>query len=192
MTSCRPSAEGQTSEPRLVVVDDDAGLLRTLQILLEDGGFRVVACRSGDEALARLAGDGGTERGADADLVLTDLAMPGRDGLDLTREVVRRFPGLPVLLMTAYPEALRVDEALALGARGLVVKPFDPERLLKALRLALVPPGVVPPGVVPPGVVSPGVVASGIVSPGEGGPSPAARPAPTPDGARKAGPVSAR
>ena len=78
---------------KVLVVDDDAALRFTLEEVLGDKGFEVVSADSGAQALERLAG---------VDAVITDLAMPGMDGLALLAQLREREPELPVVLLTAH------------------------------------------------------------------------------------------
>ncbi len=119
---------------RILLVDDDASLLRVIEKQLEGTGFTVTTARSAPEALAVL------ETGA-FDLVLTDLAMEGMGGLELLAEV-RRGPGPPVIVMTAWADAERRRAARRLGAAGFLEKPFSREVLLSAVRGAFPEPVV--------------------------------------------------
>ncbi len=115
-----------TAHARILLVDDDAGLLRTLQVLLEDEGYAVVTAASGEQALASLVR-------APVEAVLSDVSMPGMDGLQLLRAVHERQPGLPVLLMTAFASVRAAVEAMKLGAAQYLTKPVDPDELLVLL-----------------------------------------------------------
>lgn len=109
----------------LLVVDDDAGLLRTLQILLEDeGGYRVVTASGVREALARLEQDPSIEA------AIFDFALPDGDGVELLEEIRRRRIGIPVLVMTAHVNPRTRDAALSAGAQAFLTKPVDPDLLL--------------------------------------------------------------
>ena len=80
---------------RILVVDDDPGIGQMLTKALARHGFEVDATTSADEALAE-------DRGGSYDAALVDLVMPGRDGADLSSTLRRRFPGLPIGLLTGY------------------------------------------------------------------------------------------
>lgn len=117
--------------PRILVVDDDPGFLRTLQILLEDdGAYRVETAGAGEEALARLAEYPGIR------VVITDISMPGMDGWQLLGELQRRRGNLPVIMMTAHAAHLGAREAREAGAFRFLTKPIDPEQLLEAISSA--------------------------------------------------------
>jgi DNA-binding NtrC family response regulator len=117
--------------PRVLLVDDDTGLLRTIQVLLEDEkGWVVEAVPSAPLALEKL-------RAAPFDVLLTDLSMPGGDGLFLLREARALRPELPVLLMTAFGSVRSAVEAMKLGASQYLTKPVDPDELILQVERAL-------------------------------------------------------
>ncbi|MBP7149309.1 MAG: response regulator [Acidobacteria bacterium] len=118
------------NRPTVLVVDDDVGLLRTLQILLEDdGSYEVATAASADEALSRLDSTPGICA------VVSDVSMPRSSGIELLEQVRRRHPALPVILMTAYPAA--GADARAAGPFCLLEKPVDPALLLAVIADAL-------------------------------------------------------
>ncbi|MBA3456241.1 MAG: sigma-54-dependent Fis family transcriptional regulator [Deltaproteobacteria bacterium] len=119
----------------ILLVDDEPGVLFTLSEVLTDRGHRVVSARSGPDALTKLD---------EADTVLTDLSMPGMDGLELMAQVVQRDPTLPVILLTAHGSERVAVAAMKQGAYHYLAKPFDIdevsvviERALEARRLRL-------------------------------------------------------
>lgn len=121
-----------SSRVRVLLVDDDPGLLRTMQLLLEDeGGYAVEPVTSGAEALDRL------NRGSGFQVLVTDLSMPGMDGLQLLREVKEQRPDLPVILMTAYGSVRSAVEAMRFGAFQYLTKPVDPDEFLLQIERAL-------------------------------------------------------
>ncbi|MBL0212809.1 MAG: sigma-54-dependent Fis family transcriptional regulator [Myxococcales bacterium] len=101
---------------RILVVDDEPAVRFALVELLEDHGHEVVAVESGDAALEHLL---------DVDVVVTDLAMPGLDGLGVVREAHRRAPGLPVIVLTARGSEKSAVQAMKAGAEDYLTKPFD-------------------------------------------------------------------
>jgi DNA-binding NtrC family response regulator len=119
----------------VLLVDDEPGVLFTLSELLTERGHRIVTARSGADALTKLE---------DADTVVTDLSMPGMDGLELIGHIVQRDPALPVLLLTAHGSERVAVAAMKQGAYDYLTKPFDIdevavviERALEARRLRL-------------------------------------------------------
>lgn len=110
---------------RVLVVDDERAIATAVVRRLEQDGAFCVAAYSGTEGAERLAGE-------PFDLVVTDIAMPGRSGLDLVT-AARELPEPPaVVVMAAASEAAAVVEALGRGAEGYVVKPFQPAQLAHA------------------------------------------------------------
>jgi len=119
------------SEPTVLLVDDDRSLRELLGEQLEaTGEYRVVGAGSAAEALHALSEHA-------IDVVVTDLRMPGASGTQLCKEVVRLFPDIPVLLMTAFGSLDSAIEAIQAGAYDFLTKPFEPERLELSLRRAL-------------------------------------------------------
>jgi DNA-binding response OmpR family regulator len=113
----------------ILVVEDEMKIARLVRDYLEHAGFDVIVTGDGNAALA-------SARGTKPDLVVLDLGLPGRDGLDVTREL-RRTSTVPIVMLTA-----RADEAdrivgLELGADDYVVKPFSPKELVARVRAVL-------------------------------------------------------
>ena len=114
----------------ILVVDDDPSLLRLLDIRLQSAGYTVQTADSASAALARV------EQSV-PDAVITDLRMDGMDGLDLLRELQRRQPGVPVLLLTAHGTIPDAVSATQHGAIAFLTKPVDREELMSELERAL-------------------------------------------------------
>jgi DNA-binding NtrC family response regulator len=127
-------------ERSVLIVDDDEGVVQVLQDLLASVGYRTVLAANGEEALLRLEGGG-------VDLVVSDARMPGMSGRELLWECVRRWPGLPVVLLTGYGTVPEAVEAMKAGAVDYLLKPFDGRELLSRVAAILetrdnfVPPG---------------------------------------------------
>ncbi len=112
------------THPRVLVVDDDGALRQALCETLDGAGYHVSGHRDGSEALAEL------QRCNNVDLILTDVQMQPMDGLVLLSEVHKRFPGIAVLLMTAFASVEHAVKAVKAGAEDYLVKPFDSDELL--------------------------------------------------------------
>lgn len=112
------------------VVDDDAAMRDSVAFLLGTEGFEVRLYEAGTDLLDRLPKPAG---GA----VLTDIRMPGIDGLELLRRLRAAGQTLPVVMMTGHGDVPLAVEAMKLGACDFIEKPFDDEALLQALRSAL-------------------------------------------------------
>ncbi len=114
----------------VLLVDDDPDLLQLLSMRLAAAGYRVSAVQSAEAALAQLD----IER---PQLVLSDVQLPGRDGLALFDEVRMRHPSLPVILLTAHGTIPDAVEATARGVFSYLTKPFDGRALLDKVTQAL-------------------------------------------------------
>ena len=127
-----PAQTHSTASPAasLLLVDDDADMLRLLSMRLTAAGYRVMAVASAESALNQLE----LERPA---LVLSDVRLPGKDGLALFDIVRARHPSLPVILLTAHGTIPDAVEATARGVFGYLTKPFDGKELLEKIAQAL-------------------------------------------------------
>jgi len=115
---------------RILIVDDDAALLRLLALRLNAEGHDVVEAASGEAALARLDHEL-------PELLITDLRMGGMDGLQLFEAVHRRHPLLPVLMLTAHGTIADAVKALQRGVFGYIAKPFEARDLMAEVGRAL-------------------------------------------------------
>jgi two-component system response regulator MtrA len=117
---------GQGGRGRVLVVDDDAALAEMLSIVLRNEGFDSRLCWSGDRALAEF-------RDYRPDVVLLDLMLPGKDGIDVCREI-RAESGVPIVMLTAKSDTVDIVVGLESGADDYVVKPFKPKELVARIR----------------------------------------------------------
>ena len=109
---------------RVLVVDDEANIRKVLAALLKREGHDAVLASDGAEALSALEAES-----SDIDVVVTDLKMPRVDGLTVLREVTRRYPEIPVIMITAHGTVDTAVEAMKAGAFDLLQKPFEQEDL---------------------------------------------------------------
>jgi DNA-binding NtrC family response regulator len=116
--------------PHVVVVDDETNVRRVLGTLLEQAGFQTTRVGSGDEALQIV-------RAQDPDLVLTDLKMPGMDGMELLERLRRQFPEIPVVMLTAHGTVEAAVEAMRRGAHDFLTKPFDKGKVVEIISKAM-------------------------------------------------------
>jgi two-component system chemotaxis response regulator CheY len=117
---------------KILAVDDSPSIRQMVQLTLTSGGYEVVSAVDGNDGLAKA-------RATRADLVLTDLNMPGLNGIALIREI-RKLPnyvGVPVLFLSTESDAALKQEAKAAGATGWIVKPFHQDQLLAAVKKVL-------------------------------------------------------
>lgn len=120
----------ESGQPRLLVVDDEPMIRELLCTYLEDHGYYCESCGSTDEALACLGR-------ASFDLVISDLHMPGRTGLELLQAARAKHPSLAFLMATAAPDTQTAVEAMRTGAADFLLKPLDLKRVLAAVDQAL-------------------------------------------------------
>jgi len=113
----------------ILVVEDEMKIARLVRDYLQHAGYEVLVAGDGQSAMSSV-------RGAKPDLVVLDLGLPGRDGLDVTREI-RRTSNLPIVMLTARGEEADRVVGLELGADDYVVKPFSPRELVARIRAVL-------------------------------------------------------
>jgi two-component system response regulator MtrA len=114
------------SKGRVLVVDDDASLAEMLMIVLRQEGFEGRICPRGDLALEAF-------HDFRPDLVLLDVMLPGKDGIDVCKEI-RAESGVPIVMLTAKGDTVDVVVGLETGADDYVVKPFKPKELVARIR----------------------------------------------------------
>jgi DNA-binding NtrC family response regulator len=116
---------------KILVADDEHNLRRVLAAMLKRDGHEVVQAASGLEAIERIA---------EVDVVITDLRMPGADGMEVLRTAARTHPHVPVIMITAYGSVGQAVEAIKAGAFDYIEKPFEQDSILttvdKAIRQA--------------------------------------------------------
>ncbi len=124
-----PDAGGPPAA-RILVVDDEPAIVETLQLVLEGAGHSVITAGSGNECLDAIAR-------APCDLVLLDLMLPDRPGLEVLGEIRKINRELPVVMLTAYGSIDTAVEATRLGASNFLTKPWNNSKLLLEIRQAL-------------------------------------------------------
>jgi len=117
---------------QVVVLDDDAESCRVLTELLTAEGFHALSFASGEMAWSAIE-----NRQILPDAVVSDIRMPGLDGVAFLRRLRARFPGIPVVLVSAFPDDRVWSEALRLGALDVVPKPIRAGLLVQLLRDAV-------------------------------------------------------
>ncbi len=113
----------------VMLVDDSATILMSMEAILSQAGLKVVTANNGEAALRLL------QKGK-PDLIITDLNMPGMDGITLIKHI-RKMPGmrfLPILMLTTESQQSKRQEAKAAGATGWIVKPADPDKLIAVIK----------------------------------------------------------
>jgi Response regulators consisting of a CheY-like receiver domain and a winged-helix DNA-binding domain len=121
--------EGTPRKNRILVVDDEKGLVKIIRLNLEHDGFEVFEANNGAQAMDRL-------RAVIPDLVLLDVMMPDLDGFQVLR-MIREVGSTPVIMLTAKGEENDKVRGLELGADDYVTKPFSPRELTSRIRAVL-------------------------------------------------------
>ena len=116
--------------PRMLIIDDEQASCRTLALHFGDRGFRVDTASDADDGLAALAS-------GQYDIVISDIHMPGRDGISLLGEVRERYDRLPVIMITAFHDLDSAVAAMHAGALDYVTKPIDIDEIESAVDRAL-------------------------------------------------------
>jgi two-component system response regulator VanR len=115
--------------PLILVADDDAHIVRLVDLYLKKAGYRVEAAADGDETLRKV-------RDLRPDLLVLDIMMPGPDGLEITR-ALRRSSDLPIIMLTARTSDVDRIAGLQFGADDYVTKPFNPVELVARVQAVL-------------------------------------------------------
>ncbi len=126
----RPAFAAHPAGQRILIVDDEAGIRDSLETLLTLEGFRVDLAADGAAGLEQLSRNV-------YDLMLLDLALPGQSGIDLLPQIHALVPELPVIMITAYGTVGNVVDAIRAGACNFIQKPWDNEKLLADIRVAI-------------------------------------------------------
>jgi DNA-binding NtrC family response regulator len=121
---------GAATAGSVLIIDDESEIRESLQTLLEMDGFSVETAGSGEEGLLRIGE-------YPFDLILLDLTLPGRNGMEVLTEIRDHDSHLPVIMITAYGTVENAVRAIQLGATNFVQKPWDNEKLLADVRAAV-------------------------------------------------------
>jgi len=114
----------------VLIIDDEAEIRESLQTLLELEGFAVETAATGEAGLQRIGEH-------PFDLILLDLTLPGRNGMEILEEIRSHETGLPVIMITAFGTVENAVSAMRGGATNFVQKPWDNEKLLADVRAAV-------------------------------------------------------
>jgi len=112
---------------KILVVDDERIVLDSCQKVLEADGFEVYLVPSANKALQAMKKEG-------FGLLLVDIKMPEHDGLYLMREVKKKWPDMPIIVMSGYPTTNTIEGAVKMEAAAFIAKPFTPDELLETIR----------------------------------------------------------
>ena len=116
-------AKTATITPTVLIVDDDPSILEVLDVRLAANGYKTITATTAEEGLEKLSDQG-------VDLIISDMRMPGIGGMGLLSRVTNEWPGLPVMLLTAFGTIPDAVSAVKDGAVDYMTKPFDGEELL--------------------------------------------------------------
>jgi len=126
----KTKAEEEAPAPSILIIDDEAAIRESLETLLGLENYAVESAESGEEGLAKIAGQ-------PFDLVLLDFALPDRNGLEVLKEIRDRDPQLAVIMITAYGTVENAVNAMQAGAVNFIQKPWDNEKLLADVRVTV-------------------------------------------------------
>ena len=119
-----------TTRNRILLIDNEEGLCRMMEAVLTDSGYKVKAYTRSFEAVEEY-------RRGEWDLVISDIKMPGMDGIEVLQRIKEKDPGVPVMMITAHATVEMSIQALRRGAYDMLTKPFEPEELLYRVKNAL-------------------------------------------------------
>ena len=119
-----------TTNGSVLIIDDEAGIRESLETLLEFEGYRVSSAETGEQGLVKLGEH-------PYDLVLLDFALPDRNGLEILADIRDRDPQMAVIMITAYGTVDNAVRAMQNGATNFIQKPWDNEKLLADVRVAV-------------------------------------------------------
>ncbi len=119
-----------TARSRLLVIDDDPGMLELIEVYFSRRGFQVFGVPNGEDALGALDD-------TQPDLIILDLVLPGMGGLDVLRQLKQALPRVPVVMASGHGQARNIVESMRRGASEFLLKPFELEELDLALQNAL-------------------------------------------------------
>ena len=115
---------------RIIIVDDDEGIRKTLAAILQEEGYQVDTAESGKEAIEKT-------KAKFYNLALIDIRLPDIEGIYLLKEIKETVPKIRKIIITGYPTLQNAIEAINSGADAYVLKPFDMEKVLKIIKVEL-------------------------------------------------------
>lgn len=114
----------------VLVVDDSPMIVKRLRVMLETLGYRVVrTAANGNDAVAAY-------RAVKPDVVTMDITMPGMDGIEAARAIIKEFPDARIIMVTSLGQEKMILEALKAGAKGFLLKPFQQHKIHEAIQNA--------------------------------------------------------
>jgi CheY-like chemotaxis protein len=122
---------------RVVLAEDDEAMRQMVRSSLSRKGFHVLACSNGAELAAVVEGQTENEAPPPIDVIVSDVQMPGRTGLECLRSIRRLNRQVPFIIITAFGDKATYEDAFRSGATAVLDKPFDLEELVHAIRKAV-------------------------------------------------------
>ena len=116
---------------RILICDDEEGIRESLKLILSDH-YDLIIARDGTQCLECL------QNSKDIGLVLIDIKMPKRNGLDIIQEIKEKYPQQKIVVVTGYRSVETATEAIRLGAAGYIIKPFKAEEILATVKSQLI------------------------------------------------------
>ena len=121
-------------QKRILLIDDEASIRRTLSIELKQNGYDVEPCENGIDALKKL--DQYKKNEIDLDGIVIDIKLPDIDGLTLAKIIISKFPGISIFLITGYKELCNDEDMEIINPNALLEKPFLTEDLVYQIEKA--------------------------------------------------------
>jgi two-component system chemotaxis response regulator CheY len=125
---------GRKSEGLVLVVDDEPDVRKVVRITLEKSGYDVVEAEDGKKAIAEIKEN---ENSLLLNLIITDIRMPNRDGIDVFNYYRKEWPSIPVIVLTGFPDLDMAKAMLQQGVVDYLVKPVEAEKLRASVAKAL-------------------------------------------------------
>ncbi len=110
----------------ILVCDDEEGIRESLKLILEND-YNIIFAENGDEAIEKM-------KSSPIDIVLLDIKMPRKDGLETLKELKKIKPDSKIIIATGYKSVETAQEAMKLGATDYIVKPFDRDKITKLIQ----------------------------------------------------------
>ncbi len=125
---------GRESEGLVLVVDDEPDVRKVVRMTLEKSGYEVVEAEDGKKAIAEIKKN---ENSLLLNLIITDIRMPNRDGIDVINYYRKEWPSVPVIVLTGFPDPDMASAVLQHGVVDYLVKPLEAEKLIASVGKAL-------------------------------------------------------
>lgn len=119
---------------KILIVDDSASVRQVVSIALKGAGYEVIEACDGKDAISKLTGD-------KLNLIISDVNMPNMDGISMVKEI-KKMPAYkftPIIMLTTEGADEKKKEGQAAGAKAWIVKPFQPDQMLKAVSMLAMP-----------------------------------------------------